>query len=465
MKKRLLGGLLAVTMTVTLLVGCGQKEETTTEPEDSTEAVESEEAENAAEEEVIQEEANLTMWTFLDVNNPTNSRAVALGQLIESFEAANPGITVTVEAQDHTTLAAKYYAAFQAGNAPDIVQVDVTNLSAGIEMGAFSTLESLFYDDWSEEEKADVSSDVWEVGADENGHYQVCLFGGVYGILYRSDYFEKFGINVEDIKTYEDLYEAAEKLTFVDDNGMQVYGLGIGYATSATDANGILINTLLNQEGGIYNEDGTPNDWAGDLGQAALQMQLDAVSRGITPDTCASMDYEDVLVAFEAGEYAMVFAPTLRIPTVCDAASFDSGNIKFMEYPVWEEGMTNRTFTGGWFTCVNSESNQQQAAGKFLEYLCSEEGDEIWVTVGEQVPLRKSTLDNLADYINQPENEWLATATELHAGAYMAPTTIVTAGVNEDMQNAFLRAYVDGMSLEEALQSVEEDFVARNLNR
>ncbi len=71
------------------------------------------------------ETVELTMWTFLDVYNPTNGRAIALGQLIERFEEAHPNIKVKVEAQDHSTLAAKYYAAFTAGNAPDVVQVNV----------------------------------------------------------------------------------------------------------------------------------------------------------------------------------------------------------------------------------------------------------------------------------------------------------------------------------------------------
>ena len=408
---------------------------------------------------------NLTMWTFLDVNNPTNGRAVALGQLIEKFEAAHPGIKVTVEAQDHSTLAAKYYAAWQAGNAPDIVQVNVSNLGTGIKMGAFSTLENLFYDGWTDEEKADIASDIWEVGADEKGHYQVCLFNGVYGILYRADYFEKFGIKVEDIKTYDDLYEAAKKLTFIDDNGMQVYGLGIGYAVSATDANGVLCNVLLNKEGSVYDEEGKPNDWAGEVGQKALQMELDAVELGITPETCASQDYEDILVGFETGEYAMVYAPTLRIPTIMAAASFDASNIRFMEYPVWEEGMGNRTFSGGWYTCVNSKSGQQEASGQFLEYLCSSEADQIWVTVADQIPMRKSTLENLADYIAQSGHEWLATATGLRASAYIAPENFITTGIYKDFQDAFLYAFVDGMSVEEALQTISDEFTERNSGR
>lgn len=463
--KKVLAIALSLLLMLTVFSGCSTSSNTEATTEAETKPAASAEEQTAPGESKVQENVNLTMWTFLDVQNPTNSRAVALGQLIENFEAANPGITVTVEAQDHSTLPAKYYAAFQAGNGPDVVQVSVSNLATGIEMGAFSTLESLFYSNWSDAEKDDVACNMWEFGANENGHYQVPLFGGVYGILYRSDYFEKFGIKAEDIKTYDDLYEAAKTLTFVNDDGMRVYGLGMGYAISATDANGVLANVLLNKEGTIFNEDGTPNAWDDEMSQAALQMELDAVSMGIMPDTCASQSYEDILVSFESGEYAMVFAPTLRIPTVSAAASFDASTIKFMQYPVWKEGMTNKTSSGGWLTCVNSSSANQEAAGKFLEYLCSSEADEIWVTVGEQVPLRKSTLGTLGDYIAEPGHEWLESATKLRAEAYVAPSSVMTTGMWQDIQDAFLYAYVNGMTPAEALKTASDDFITRNLNR
>ena len=123
---------LAILLALSLLAGCA----TPSQPSASSETAntetnapasnESDEANTEAENNADNTPVNLTMWTFLDVQNPTNSRAKALAQLIENFETANPGITVTVESQDHSTLPAKYYAAFQAGNAPDIVQVSVS---------------------------------------------------------------------------------------------------------------------------------------------------------------------------------------------------------------------------------------------------------------------------------------------------------------------------------------------------
>ena len=452
--KRLFSMLLAVTMLLTLLAGCSAGESKA--PEAAAPSSGGETAENI----------ELTMWTFLNPNDENaTGRALALRMIIEEFQKANPGITVKVEPQEHSTLPAKVYAAYANGEAPDVFQVSVGTLGTGIELGVMATLEELFYDDWTEEEKADVASGRWEAGADENGHYQVPVFGCVYGIFYRKDLFEEFGIKAEDIKTWEDLYVAAEKLTYVNEDGLQVYGLGAGYATSAVDANYFLPLALVNQEGGVFTEDGYPNNWTGEAAQAALKKQLEAVERGITPESCVSMDYEDVQAGFEAGQYAMAFGGNLRTTAIMGNATFDPSYVGFMPYPEMELGSGNDTFTGGWYTCVNSASAHKEAAGKFLEFICSSEADELWITVADQVPLRQSSLEKLSDYIAKPGNEWIATAASKLPGAYTAPETFVTKGMQEDWQNAFIRAYSEGMSVEEALKSAEDDFISRNVNR
>jgi ABC-type glycerol-3-phosphate transport system substrate-binding protein len=409
--------------------------------------------------------SELIMWTFLDVENPTNGRAKALGQIINDFEAKNSGITVKVEPQDHATLPAKVYAAWAAGNAPDVFQVSVSNLGEGLALGVMEPLENLFYNKWSKEDKDDVAGSSWEVGVDAKGnHYQVLLFAAGYGLLYREDMFKEFGIE-PNFETWDDLYEAAKKLTHKNKEGLQVYGLGIGYDTSVTDAHGILPNALLNQPGGLFTSDGHPNNWTGRIAQKALQMELDAVKLNITPENAVSTSYEDIFVGFQSGQYAIIFVPTLRIPTINTAVSFDTSVIKFMEYPVLEKGMGHATYSGGWFTCVSSKGTHKEASGKFLEYLCSPEADKLWVTVADQVPIRKSTSIALADYISQPGHEWLKIASQMKPYAWLPNASFKTTGINEDFQKAFINTYTKKMNVNDALKQMEADFVARNIGR
>ena len=84
-------------------------------------------------------------------------------------------------------------------------------------------MENLFYDDWTDEQKADIDNELFRAGCDGTYHYEIPLFSGTFGIMYRKDLFEEFGIKAEDIKTWEDLVKAAQTLTYVNDAGLR-YG-------------------------------------------------------------------------------------------------------------------------------------------------------------------------------------------------------------------------------------------------
>lgn len=411
------------------------------------------------------ENVELKFWTFLDPKNPSNSRAVVLGKLIENFEKANPGVKITIEPQVHSTLAQKMFAAHATNSAADLFMVPVDMLGRAIELGVPEPLENMFLKNWTAADMEDVTSGLWTAGTESTGlHYQVPLFGAVYGILYRADHFKKFGIEPK-FKNWEELYAAAKKLTFVDEKGMQVYGLGIGYNPSVVDYYGALPQRLLNKQGGVYKDDGYPNDWAGEEAQEALQLELDAVKMGITPASAVSMTYEDVFVNFAAGQYSMIFITCLRIPQVMNAASFDKGNIKFMPIPEIKEGEGNRVFSGGWFTGAWSKGNHKEIAGKFLEYLISPEADALWVTEAQQIPIRKSTVPKIQEFFAKPENEWVAIAAQIKPYTYVAPARFSVAGQAKDWQNAFILAATENYSVKNALEKVQKDFIERNLNR
>ena len=411
-----------------------------------------------------EENIDIKMWTFLDLSS-SNGRAIVLGELIEAFEAENPGITITVETQEWSTLSSKVIAATAAGNAPDLFMVNSENLGATLKAGCFEPLENLFCADWTEEDYADVDSAMWNAGYNGENHYQVPCFYTVYGIYYRKDLFEANGIKVEDIKTWDDLKEAGRKLTFVDENGNQVYGLGSGYATDVTDPSFHLPAVLASQEGGMFTEDGHPNNWTGETAVNALQYQIDLINEGIDSPSACSISQEELYNLFEAGSYSMCYGGSVRVPTVKSLTAFDPEYVGFMGFPAMVEGGDPCvTAVAGWHIGVSAKSEHKEAAGKFLEYIMSKEADVKWVTEANQLPLRASTLAEHADVFEA--NDWMAVAADIVARkAYTYSTEYTVAGFSMDTQNAMINAYVDGMSIEDALSNMEQEFIARNLGR
>lgn len=412
-----------------------------------------------------QENVNITMWTFLDLSS-TNGRAIVLGKLIDAFEAEHPGVTITVETQEWSTLSAKVIAATAAGNAPDLFMVNSENLGATLKAGCFEPLENLFCADWTEADYADVASAMWDAGYDGTYHYQAPCFYTVYGIYYRKDLFAEKGIDVANLETWDDLLEAAKKLTYLDGSGIQVYGLGSGYATDVTDPQGYLPAMLASQEGGLFTAEGRPNNWTGDYAADALQWQLDLIQvHGVDSPSACSISQEELYNLFEAGSYAMIFGGSVRVPTVMSLSAFDPACVGFMGNRAAAQGDQRcTTAVAGWHMGVSSASAHKEIAGQFLAYLMSSEADVQWVTEANQLPLRASTLEKHAAIF--AENDWMAEAADIVANhAYTYSTDYTVAGFSEDLQNAMIHCYVDGVSPADALAEAERSFINRNLGR
>ena len=412
-----------------------------------------------------QENVDITMWTFLDLNS-ANGRAIVLGQLIDAFEKDHPGVTITVKTQEWSTLSAKVIAATAAGNAPDLFMVNSENLGATLKAGCFEPLENLFCADWTDADYADVASAMWDAGYDGKYHYQVPCFYTVYGVYYRKDLLADKGIDVARLKTWDDLLEAAKQLTYVDENGVQVYGLGTGYATDVTDPQGYLPAMLASQEGGLFTPEGWPNNWTSDCAVAALQRQLDLINvYGVDSPSACSISQEEIYNLFEAGSYAMIFGGSVRVPTVKSLSAFDPEYVGFMgNRAVTPDGEPCTSAVAGWHIGVSAKSANKEVAGQFLSSLMSPEADMKWVTEANQLPLRISTLQQHAEIFQQ--NDWMAVAADIVANhAYTHSTQFTVAGFSEDLQNAMIRSYVDGIAPADALAEAEQAFINRNLGR
>ncbi len=467
MGKKVTTIVLLLMMLMSLFTGCSSSEPAQQATDSTPPTAASTSDSTTGKPEETAEPANLTMWTFLDLAS-TNARAVVLGKLIDSFEANNPGVVVNVETQEWTTMSAKVIAGHAAGNAPDIFMINMANLGEAIASGCMEPLENMFLDKWTPEQLTDIDTELFRAGYNGKYHYEIPLFSGTFGIMYRTDLFDKFGIKPEDIKTWNDLVKAAQKLTYVNEDKLQVYGYGVGYSTDVTDPHGVLPTVLFSQEGGIFTKDGHPNNWAGEAGKAGLQFQLDLINKyKVMPPSCVALTSEEVYNMFEAGQFAMISGGSVRVPTVKSLTSFDPNYVGFMAYPEWNSGQGNSIANAyAWNTAVWSGCKNKEAAGRFLEYLVSPEADKMWVTEANQMPVLNSTFDTAADFINTPANSWMTTTQKIYTkSALVFSGSYGITSFALDLQNAMIYAFNDGLSVEDALKKAAQDFTDRNVDR
>lgn len=408
----------------------------------------------------------IVMWTFLDPVSGTTGRETALAKMIEQFEAET-GAKVTVEPIEHSTLQAKFLAAHNVGNAPDIVWITVGQLGGCIQAGALEPLDALFMNDWTAEQWADADSIPVKSGVTEDGvHYQLPFSVNSICLIYRADLLEEAGYTFEGTETFENWAEfckAAETLTVEKDEltGAKRYGYGGVYPASGGDPN-IGINMLLGVNGSLIHEDGTAN-FANEAGVNAIAMIKDLYDRGLLSSTCVTDTIENLYEDFKAGKYAMITGPSTRLANIIEGASFDPSTIRMMPYPC-DNGDLSPAMLGGWCAGVWSGSENKTAAGKFLEFMFL--NDYLWVTEGGQPPVLASTVDRLESegFFDDPTNNYVRNImTCVTQATTPLPTDHLITGYAGDLNYAAQEVLVNGADPMDALKEAEELFNERNV--
>ena len=184
---------------------------------------------------------------------------------------------------------------------------------------------------------------------------------------------------------------------------------------------------------------------------------------GITPEAAVNLTGEELFTEFAAGKYAIISGGAVRVPTVRADVPFDPGAVQLMLYPSTDGNGHAPSTINGWCVGVWSGSQVKDAAGKFVEALMSPEADELWVTEGGQLAIRKSTMEKLGDFYQNPDNKYLTIVADgITNAGWPQPTDYPISSWKNDLNRAAQMVMVDGKSVSEALSSVAGDFDTRN---
>ncbi len=448
MKKKLITCLLAAVMSVSFM-GCGSSDsKKTTEPTQTAETKQTTEAKEETKATSSGEEITIKMWTFLDPTNTENGRSVALKQMIDEYEAENPGVKVVVEPQDWATMTGKFLAASATGNAPDIMWCARDEMYGVLNAGILEPLENLFLGDWTDEEIDDVDDAFFRFGERDGKHYTLTVNKNCTGLFYREDLLKEAGLPVP--ASFDELYEAAKALTGKDASGIDRYGLGMSFSTETNDAQAI-VNWLLQENGDLFNDDATAN-WANDAGVKAIDWTTNCINTGVTPKESINSTIEDIYTEFAAGKYGMAIASAVRLATLRQNATFDGNTIQFTPLP-------GGTVIDGWFVGVWSGSKHKEEAGKFVEKMYSPESDLKWIELGGQAPLRKSTVASLEI---TDENKYMESMIQAFKEGWLPSNKEAYVGWKLDLNYPIQSVVIDGTDPMQALKEAEKVFNTDN---
>ena len=315
--------------------------------------------------------------TYLD---PAGSYPMdrALAAVLAAFQGRNPELRVEIEVGRWDTMADLFIVAGR--HAVDLQWVPAEDLAK--TTAAAGDLSSLWTGD------GDL---LWQRPGERTGFLQP----DVHGLIAREPLFA--GARIENLG---ELVAWAALLTRYDDVlDIDRYGLGIPLRR---ESEGAPVLAALGGPEALFRRD------VGQVRSLAALRQMTIRPAILHPDAPAH-GLEEVYTAFRGGTFAAVYGSTGRMERLRrETVVADPWDVQFLPFP------GAPAVVQGWHLAIRRGARRE--ARDLATFLLGPEADELWVTVGRQVPLRRSTVRRLAGWLAERENRYLAVAAAMAPG-------------------------------------------------
>ncbi|MFD7657264.1 ABC transporter substrate-binding protein [Actinosynnema sp. NPDC059797] len=311
--------------------------------------------------------------TFWD-NNGGPAREPIYKELISRFESANPDIKVEYVGIPSASVQQKYDTAIAGGETPDVGGVTTSYLAHLIGQGALAPLDDRINGGPLKDKLLPSLVETVRQTAPDGKLYIVPSSANLDIIWYRTDWFKDAGL--EPPKTWDEFITAATKLT---DAGANKYGYTIrGGAGSVFQ----LITEAYAYSGvDSFFEGGRST--LGDSANAELVGKIADLYKKATPEADINNSFTQMIAQFTGGSVAMMHH---NLGSYSDVSKALGDKVAAIPLPVGPSG--KRTVvpnpTDGFAVFNNSEN--QDAAWKFAEFLTSAESNSYWNEKVGQIP-------------------------------------------------------------------------------
>ncbi|MFY0680727.1 MAG: extracellular solute-binding protein [Thalassovita sp.] len=309
-----------------------------------------------------------------------DARVKAMEQLIEGFEAENPGITVKMTHFPYADYRTKVAAAIPAGEGPDVVQLFYGWLNDYKEAQLIQPLPADVFDADS------VSADFFPmVSAMREGDNYWALPTAVrsLALFYNQRLFDEAGVDGPPANL-DELVATAKKLTKLDGAG-NITQVGITAGMNAQDHHWFR-EVLVRQFGGEpYLDDYKQVNYNSEAGQKALDFYV-GLAKEHKVTAFGFMD--EPQAAFKAGRAGMHIDGSFRIGSLNKIRGLKWG---VAELPAGPDG-TKSNYSSYWVNAITTkaEGEKRDAAVKFMQYVTSDEAMQVWLDVVGELPAKPS---------------------------------------------------------------------------
>jgi ABC-type glycerol-3-phosphate transport system substrate-binding protein len=246
-------------------------------------------------------------------------------------------------------------------------------------------------------QEADIDLNDWpqqliEVSSWDNTLYRIPWGGEAELFFYRTDFFEKAGIEPPDEWDWDQFLEIARDLTTGKQFGIALNG----------QKNGVLGNDIqkwTNQAGGAVNDLDNPGS------RQALTFYKDLFARHkVAPPSSPQDDYTSNLQGFLSGKFAMWWVWDGLYSGIIEDKEFDKGQVGALLPPTGPENAQTTTACWGWN--ISKFSQKKELARQWVQYCAREETMKKLINAG-RAPARISLLGEPEVHEKAPQSVFL----------------------------------------------------------
>ena len=370
----------AMTMSLTACGGSAEKETAAqTEAPAATEAAETEKAPEAKT--PAGEPVTVTFWD----ENAGDQRTEYYMQIIKNFEAENPDIHIEYLGLSSSDALSKYQTAIAAGETPDVGGLNNEWAATVIGQGHCVPLDDMFAAWDGSENIEDAYIEICRIFGKDGKLYSMPISANFITLWTNDAMFEAAG--VESVDTWDQFFEAAKKMTDKE-NGQ--YGYTIRGGSSSAD---ILFDYIYSYLGTneVFDAEGTctiNSDKAVEFVEKYLGLYGEC-----TPESDITAGYKEISANFDSGVSAML---THNLGSYGSHVTAFGGTEGFTANPLPTADNGKYVNYGGSVTglCMFDTCENQEAAWRWITYMCSHDANGFWNQSIGQLPINKTCYED-----------------------------------------------------------------------
>lgn len=309
----------------------------------------------------------------------------AYESLIAEYTAMHPNVTIDYQQYAFgSELETKLNTLYASGSAPDLVRAPISTIAQRASLGQYAKLND-YIDAWEEKDK--IIQTAYDVASYKGDRYGIAINIEASFMIYRKDHFEEAGLDPNSPPTtWEELYDAAEKLTVREGNSVVRAGAAIPtslghtvFIPFARQHGGMLVDVENNVP--VFNEDATVE---------ALEYLAAYGTNNMVIPFAVNQDQNP----FELGKASIMFGSLNMVKTI-NASGVDWADQMMVAQTVSDEQMS--CFGGSQIMFMSEESKNKEWAWDFMKFLFTDESVWKLVTDAGSSPVKVDLADKFVE--------------------------------------------------------------------